>query len=1126
MEHQEAGDLCQYTPDHHQHTGENHQQTTGLQQQTTESHQVYGEHYQNGNDNCQQTAEDHQQSGTSTKTKVHRCHTCQLAYSTASELQKHMKIHDPNKPYQCQHCSKNFHTKTGLDIHAKKHTGKRPYKCDECDKAFITKPVLVMHMRGHTGEKPYECKVCHARYTQSSTLADHMRRHTGEKQYQCPVCYKRFITRINYRHHVCVCLGTSRFECKFCNKKCPSTSSLNHHIKTHTGDRPFECAECGKCFINKSALSVHIKIHTNEKPFKCDVCNECFAFKRSLNLHKEIHLDGKPFQCEKCGMVLSSMSCLRRHEVGQFSCMKNLSFKQWLCKICGRQFHTRLMARRHREECDLRTVHVSFCCDFCRQEYKTCSALAKHLLEHAKPGGLGYEDLLSEMSTYSNEEYNPALLVQRYNKSVKHTDSDTSVINHIDSNASNQNFALKSSLTKPDKTLVENKIFQCDKCGRKYSTLYRLQHHEEKLKLNASKTKRTFENFLCRTCGRQYASKGNATRHMQDCSDDNVHAFFFCDFCNQDYGTYEGLVKHLLEHAKPGGHGYEDLLSKMTEDDDENPALIVQKYNISRNNVNSDTSHQQTGNTASRNAQHMYNSRTTGHDKTHANNKIIQCEKCKKIFKNVNNFQYHKARPFACMNFFALKLYLCRICGRQYSALKTARQHRRTCNSKTVRVRFFCDFCRHESGSYETFIEHLLMHVEPGGYGYKDLLGNLSNCSNNDCNPALLVHEYNVFNYTYKTKNPPANRVPIVDNSSPTGTTSPPASLAPSVDNYSSTVATSPSANLAPSVDNSSSTGITSPPASLAPSVNSYRVTGTIRPPANLAASVDCYRIRVRNQGPNLDNYISAENKFPNSNVGYLEAYVDSNGSTEHIDQIQSQIQLPDLAGQHQGPSCYNTLQATHSESTQHHNSRDSCTLTKYYQNTTVADGVQVSHIGAGCQIVQEREMMVEEHSLARGSISLMCEGKRDNCLRDKSNSDRTNMNCKHGTHNGRTDFENKDIYGNSLNNMNMNIKKDIFKDDKYFGSIPNKFVTLELPDWNNFDTKVITGAPVMQRNYAIIEENEEVCVKEEGWGKVDKCVQEFSELMPEVRVLESTSLFTINGITLIKNEVPRSAHP
>ena len=49
------------------------------------------------------------------------------------------------------------------------------HECGVCEKSFSTASNLQTHMRIHTNEKPYECEACEMKFRQSSNFRRHMR---------------------------------------------------------------------------------------------------------------------------------------------------------------------------------------------------------------------------------------------------------------------------------------------------------------------------------------------------------------------------------------------------------------------------------------------------------------------------------------------------------------------------------------------------------------------------------------------------------------------------------------------------------------------------------------------------------------------------------------------------------------------------------------------------------------------------------------------------------------------------------------------------------------------------------------------------------------------------------------
>lgn len=110
------------------------------------------------------------------------CPTCNKAFTTTSDLKRHMRIHTGEKSYVCPTCNKGFSQSSNLKRHTRTHTGEKPYVCSTCNKSFARSFTLKTHMRTHTSEKPYVCSTCNKGFAQSSHLKIHTRTHTGEKR--------------------------------------------------------------------------------------------------------------------------------------------------------------------------------------------------------------------------------------------------------------------------------------------------------------------------------------------------------------------------------------------------------------------------------------------------------------------------------------------------------------------------------------------------------------------------------------------------------------------------------------------------------------------------------------------------------------------------------------------------------------------------------------------------------------------------------------------------------------------------------------------------------------------------------------------------------------------------------
>uniref|UniRef100_A0A8C4QFQ1 C2H2-type domain-containing protein n=1 Tax=Eptatretus burgeri TaxID=7764 RepID=A0A8C4QFQ1_EPTBU len=129
------------------------------------------------------------------------CTVCCKEFDHSSHRNRHMLIHNGDRPYTCYLCGKTFNQLSHQQIHMRSHTGERPYRCKVCPKTFSNRSGLIRHLRLHTGEKPYTCTVCGKDFSQSSNQQIHMTIHTGKFPYACSECGKEFSHPSNFRRH-------------------------------------------------------------------------------------------------------------------------------------------------------------------------------------------------------------------------------------------------------------------------------------------------------------------------------------------------------------------------------------------------------------------------------------------------------------------------------------------------------------------------------------------------------------------------------------------------------------------------------------------------------------------------------------------------------------------------------------------------------------------------------------------------------------------------------------------------------------------------------------------------------------------------------------------------------------
>ncbi|XP_052742102.1 zinc finger protein 846 isoform X2 [Bicyclus anynana] len=188
---------------------------------------------------------------------THKCQLCCKVFTRKFNYKLHLKRHSGEREWQCarcgaatltrvlalRHCSpgarrlcpaagcgSSFTSATNLNIHIRRHNGERPYSCAECGKSFGSKNILSDHIRVHTGVKPYLCATCGRRFA-TNKLAAHARTH-APRAHACAACPRRFA----------------------------DARAARLHARTHAPPaRPHACAACPARYCHKQSLNKHLR---------------------------------------------------------------------------------------------------------------------------------------------------------------------------------------------------------------------------------------------------------------------------------------------------------------------------------------------------------------------------------------------------------------------------------------------------------------------------------------------------------------------------------------------------------------------------------------------------------------------------------------------------------------------------------------------------------------------------------------------------------------------------------------------------------------------------------------------------------------------------------------------------
>lgn len=109
--------------------------------------------------------------------KYRKCVPCDKYY-TVNYYREHMLTHNKeHKRFVCEICGSTFLVASQLRKHMVMHDRDRRFKCDICPTAYTRSPALIRHRRTHSEPLPFECNICGKGYYLARTLQAHMGKH-------------------------------------------------------------------------------------------------------------------------------------------------------------------------------------------------------------------------------------------------------------------------------------------------------------------------------------------------------------------------------------------------------------------------------------------------------------------------------------------------------------------------------------------------------------------------------------------------------------------------------------------------------------------------------------------------------------------------------------------------------------------------------------------------------------------------------------------------------------------------------------------------------------------------------------------------------------------------------------
>uniref|UniRef100_A0A182IMU4 Protein krueppel n=1 Tax=Anopheles atroparvus TaxID=41427 RepID=A0A182IMU4_ANOAO len=343
-----------------------------------------------------------------------------------------------------------------------------------------------------------------------------------QEQKQCCGCKKFFDSEQSLREHSqavhlpgvpstdCPMAAEESLRCAVCYRKFSTLNLLKEHQRSV--NRKYTCAQCGKRFMTQANLDTHSKCHKNKEMYKCCGCRMDFEQELDLLIHsQEVHRPERTINSEK---AFECETCYRRYPTRKSLATHKRMIRQFQCQLCGAIFMKQLFLTLHLE----RVHHGEAmeqrrrCCGGCREVFLDAAALREHAMRVHKPDGSGGS---------GTDEGKP-----------------------FECDVCRKRFSSMFFLLQHQQKVYREKCYPCSICGRTFGRAHDLSNHET--------THSSEMPFECGVCGRRFKNKLYLKNHRKlHTSSTKDHA---CDECGKCFRTKELLKTHLISHSQERKH--------------------------------------------------------------------------------------------------------------------------------------------------------------------------------------------------------------------------------------------------------------------------------------------------------------------------------------------------------------------------------------------------------------------------------------------------------------------------------------------------------------------------------------------------------------------------------------------
>jgi len=335
---------------------------------------------------------------------------CSKRFNHKASLDKHITIHNGEKPFSCHICQRPFSQRSNLQRHQLTHSQNRDFVCETCGKRFNHMASLKTHTLIHTGDKPFSCYICTKRFNQKGNLKRHIQTHRNGKRnkvngneddeeelddmlnislddsneyHQENEIKQEYIEGVEDDM-----LNIASDEKKRVKtKKRSSDYEYNFHhddndqLPTMIDDKDVTLS------YNGMMTADDVNMHDDEEEEDDDdtiltvVPSDAIDVMNAMNNESNLNIkDSKSpmrkkatFHCDSCSKLFSTMISLEAH--------KRSAHTQIICDVCGKQFSQKANLLKHK------LIHMDkkpFQCKVCQKAFRQKANLQRHELIHDK----------------------------------------------------------------------------------------------------------------------------------------------------------------------------------------------------------------------------------------------------------------------------------------------------------------------------------------------------------------------------------------------------------------------------------------------------------------------------------------------------------------------------------------------------------------------------------------------------------------------------------------------------------------------------------------------------------------------------------------------------------------------